>query len=106
MATTITVHIDADITEMSDGELIALLKQQPEVIEAEKQLAQEAVDFAQSIAPVETGAYRDSIHVSVNGTKVAMVSADPKAHWIEYGTERMQESAVFARTEEEINGRT
>jgi len=102
----ITVRIDADISELSDTELIALLDQQPEIIAAKKQLAQEAVDYAQSIAPVDTGDYRDSIHVSVKGTKVAMVSADHKAHWIEYGTEHMPEHAVFARTEKEINGRT
>lgn len=114
----VSVNIDADISTMSEKELIKLVNEQPEVLEAKKALASEGAEYARSIAPVadadhtlksgyvdKAGAYRDSIYVSVKGTWVAIVATDYKAHWIEYGTETMPERAVFKRTEKYLNGR-
>lgn len=116
----VDIALDVDISGMDDKELIAVLIKQPEIVAAKRQLAQEAVTYAKSIAPVadeahttkggyvdKPGSYRDSIHVEVAATGgVMVVASDFKAHWIEYGTETMPEQAVMRRTEEEINGRT
>lgn len=52
-------------------------------------LAERAVvvrDVAKSIAPVESGAYRDSIQVKGVGGRIYLTATDFKAWWIEYGT--------------------
>lgn len=101
----ITVRIDGDISELSDDELLDLIDRDPQIVAAKQELAQQAVDYAQSIAPVDEGDYKRSIRVKTKGHEVSMVTADYKAHWIEYGTEDTPEFAVFAKTETYINGR-
>jgi hypothetical protein len=59
--------------------------------------AQEIEERAKSLAPVETGRYRDSIRAEADiegGTAVGRVSSDvPYAVYIEYGT---SDTPVFA----------
>lgn len=64
-------------------------------------MAREAAAYARSIAPVDEGDYRDGIqtvHLGASGVGVAFT--DHKSHWIEYGTEDMDERAVARRTAE------
>jgi hypothetical protein len=49
-------------------------------------IAEEIEIEARSAAPVVTGAYRDGIHVEVDGTDVRVVDDDPTAGFKEYGT--------------------
>ncbi len=80
------------------------------IIAAKLELAQAAAEYWRSIAPVgdpaddpNSGAYRDSITVEQDGDNVYVVAKDYKAHWIEWGTETMDEFACRARTEEHFN---
>lgn len=73
--------------------------------------AKEAADYARSIAPVDEGDYRDSIHVEdlpdrrgMPGKRV--VADDFKAHLIEYGSKHNPEFAVFARTADHVSDKT
>jgi hypothetical protein len=50
------------------------------------QIAEEIEIEARATAPVVTGAYRDGIHVEVNGDDVRVVDDDPTAGFKEYGT--------------------
>lgn len=50
------------------------------------QIAEQIEIEARAAAPVVTGAYRDGIHVEVNGTDVRVVDDDPTAGFKEYGT--------------------
>jgi len=67
--------------------------------------AEEAAEYWKSIAPVESGAYRDSIEVKRYGDDVYVVASDFKAGWIEFGTEDTPEFACRARTEAYFNDR-
>ena len=50
-------------------------------------VCQQIAEYAQSIAPVRTGAYRDSIHVEQNGPLDFSIVADASyAAFIEFGT--------------------
>ncbi|TDH48890.1 hypothetical protein E2F47_22250 [Mycobacterium eburneum] len=90
-----------------------------EVTHALDELAHEVADYAKSIAPVfgdrppkraEPGIgspddYKDSIKVTGRGpSKRRVESDDPKAVWIELGTEHMPEYAVFAKTAAHFGG--
>jgi hypothetical protein len=68
-----------------------------EVVKAKVDLAQDGVDYAKSIAPVDTGYYRDHIEVQRRGFN------DPKAAIIEYGTEDNPAFAIRAKTENHFN---
>ena len=87
------------------------------VIEQEHRLLEAAVDeyaermraYAISISPEDSGEYKESFEI----TKVdrpdglpgrSLTNTDPKAHLIEYGTERTPEFAVLARTAEHFRG--
>ena len=51
------------------------------------EVCQQIAAYAQSIAPVRTGAYRDSIHVEQTGPLTFRIAASvPYAGYIEYGT--------------------
>lgn len=82
---------------------LAALTDDPDVIAAKVALAEEAAEYARSIAPENTGAYRDSIVVEQSGSNVYVAFNDPAAHLVEYGSEHNQEYAVRARTEEHFN---
>jgi hypothetical protein len=64
-----------------------------------------AVDYAKGIAPVLTGAYRDSIRVEWDeeGIGLRFFSDDNKAHWIEYGAAHTQRQRVLGRAIETIH---
>lgn len=50
------------------------------------EVADRIVEEAQLRAPVRTGAFRDGLHVEINGDEVDVVDDDPAAFFIEYGT--------------------
>jgi hypothetical protein len=70
--------------------------------------AEDAVEIAKSIAPVVTGAYRDSIHPERGAegpVAVAyVVASDYKAIWIEFGTEDPVPTPAFAVLRRSIDG--
>lgn len=66
-------------------------------------VAQLAAGHWQSISPVRTGAYRDSIKAKQNGDRVWVVAEDPGAAAIEYGTKNTPEHGLRAKTEEYFN---
>lgn len=49
------------------------------------ELAQRIADQAKSLAPVDTGAYRDGIIVEKTGAGARVVATDQKSHWVEFG---------------------
>lgn len=99
-----------DTDKASQSDLATKLDSDAAIIAAKLELAELAAEYWKSIAPVgdpavdpHSGAYRDSIHVEQNGDQVYVVASDPKAHWIEFGTENMPEYAPRARTEIHFN---
>ncbi|KUH99263.1 HK97 gp10 family phage protein [Mycobacterium sp. IS-3022] len=63
----------------------------PAIDAANRELAEDARDYWKSVSPVDTGAYRDSVHVEgrpdVDKLPArAVVASDWKASWIEFGT--------------------
>lgn len=94
---------DVDLDKISPEELQKLIDDDPRVIAAKRQLAQQAADYWQSISPVDEGDYRDSIKVHQDGTDVWITASDFKAHWIEYGTVDTPEFAPRQRTEDHFN---
>lgn len=91
-----------DIDEASLREIYYAINGDPEVIAAKLELAKQAAEYAKSIAPVETGTYRDSIHVRQGGATVWVGFEDEKAHLVEYGSVDTPEFAIRAKTEEHI----
>jgi|SRR5581483_963993 len=83
-----------------------------EINEAELELAEQAAEFWRSIAPVgdandpHSGQYRDSIQVQQQSGKVYVVTEDPIANLIEYGSAHNEEYACRARTEAQFQGQT
>lgn len=69
------------------------------VLEARIELAEEVAQYWRRIAPVDTGDYRDSIHVVVRGDDVRVRADDEAAPYIEYGTEDTPEHAPRARVQ-------
>lgn len=73
-----------------------------------KKRADEAAVYARSIAPVETGAYRDSIEVVAvdypERSGWRLQATDYKAVWVEYGTETLPAHAVFEKTRDHVEG--
>jgi hypothetical protein len=74
----------------------------PAMVAVMQARAKDGEAFAKSIAPVETGAYRDSIQGKVEMTDegaVAIVeAADPASFYIEVGTEDTPTFAVLQKT--------
>lgn len=92
-----------DIDEASLQEIYAAISEDPAVIAAKMELATRAQDYARSIAPSQTGAYRDSINARRGGNTVWVGFEDEQAHIIEYGSVDTPEFAIRAKTEEHIN---
>lgn len=69
----------------------------------------EAVEIWQGEAPVNSGAYRDSIRYKIvrNPTrmKVRVMATDFKAFWLEFGTAKMAGRHPMANTIEEMHNR-
>jgi len=91
--------------DLFDADELAAWLKSDEVKQAKLDLAAEAVDYWKGIAPVDKGAYRDSIHVAVYGDEVYAQADSDEAGYIEYGTERSPEFACRARTEAYFNAR-
>lgn len=89
---------------ISEDEIAEHFEESAEILQYKMLVAQQAVEYAKSIAPVDTGAYRDSIKVERRGSKVRVVWKDYKSHWIEYGTEDTPEYAIRAKTIEHFGG--
>jgi hypothetical protein len=70
-----------------------LLLSAPEVIGAARVKADRVAEEAKVIAPVRTGAYRDSIHVEQDGIESNVVADVPYAGFVEFGTE---DTPIFA----------
>ncbi len=68
----------------------------PEMAAALLGIAEVAVEVAKSVAPVATGAYRDSIHAEGEIGKATIIADDEKAKWIEFGTGEPGPTPAFA----------
>jgi hypothetical protein len=84
----------------SQAEIDAHLDGDPDIIEGKLELAEEAVDFAKSISPGDSGDYRDGIVARRHGRGVGIYFTDPKSNLVEFGSIHNPEYAVRARTEE------
>lgn len=81
------------------------LSEAPEVLQGKIELAAEVVDYAQSIAPVDSGDYRDGIKVRRRGkTGVGVEFTDPISNLIEFGSEHNAEYAVRVKTAQFFGG--
>ena len=106
----------AQLEELTKAELATSAESKERVEAAAKQGA----EYARSIAPVgdrehrvgntvdEPGDYQRSIEgtaVFEDGAwKGRVIARDYKAHWIEYGTEKMPKQAVLRRTRSHVEG--
>lgn len=80
-----------------DPNFEAELARSVQYLEGLERAAQPAAEFAKSVAPVATGAYRDSIDVRRVGQKVYLSATDFKAWWIEYGSAHNPPSSPLRR---------
>lgn len=90
-AAEIQAAIEADLAELE------------EIKTGQKRVAEAGAEYAKSIAPVDTGTFRNSITAEEVDGKWAIVSDDPAASYIEYGTEYTPEHATFARTADHVD---
>lgn len=98
-----TMTTMADLSDFIPADEIAEAIKGNQVHQAKLELAQRGVDYAKSIAPVDTGKYRDLIEVEDDDDEVYVAFNDEISAIIEYGTEDTPEFAVLARTEAYIN---
>lgn len=81
------------------------LEGDPDILAGKLELANEVVQYAQSISPVDSGDYRDGIKARRYGKAgVGVVWTDEKSNLIEYGTENTPAHAVRAKTIEHFGG--
>lgn len=66
-------------------------------------LAEQAADYAVSISPEETGAYKDNISAHQEGDTVWVGFDDEAANIIEYGNSTTPEYAIRQKVEEHFN---
>ncbi|CAM5331824.1 HK97-gp10 family putative phage morphogenesis protein [Streptomyces aurantiogriseus] len=81
-----------------DQAAIKALTRHETVQQAVQDTAERGRDFARSIAPVDTGRYRDSIEVREDGDGAEIVSDVDYAAHLEYGTRHMEGQHIFGRT--------
>ena len=96
---------DYDIEQLSPAELKKLVDADQRVIDAKRQVAEQAAGYMKGIVPphIDSGAYNASIGVDVKGTHVRVTASDYKAHWLEYGTEDTPEFAPRQKTQDHFN---
>ena len=86
-------------------EIDAFIESDPDILAGKLELANEVADYARSIAPEDSGEYKDGIKARRYGRNgVGVVFSDPKSHLIEYGTVDTPAFAVRARTIEHFRG--
>ncbi|WP_405459712.1 HK97 gp10 family phage protein [Streptomyces sp. NBC_00101] len=83
--------------ELDEAAIRALVREQ-EVREAVRDTAERGQRFAQQIAPVVTGRYRDSIRVVEDNDGVDVVADIGYAEHLEYGTRHMPGQHILGRT--------
>ena len=87
-------------------EIDDFLENAPEMVEGKLALAQEVVEYAQSIAPVDTGDYRDGIRARRYGkTGVGIEFSDDASSFVEYGTADTPEYAIMRKSIEHFQNR-
>lgn len=92
-----------DLDKATPEQIYRAIYDDPRVVAAKVELAEQAAEYARSIAPVKTGKYRDSIKVRRKGATVWVGFEAPHSHLVEYGAEHTPEYAVRAKTEEHFN---
>lgn len=92
----------AKLSDFIDQDVIdAFLENDPDVLAAKLELANEIADYAKSISPEDEGDYIGGIKVRRYGkTGVGVVFTDPKSNLLEYGTIDTPAFAVLAKTAE------
>lgn len=91
------------MSELFESDELAHFLESDEVVAATMEVAQRAAEYWRSIAPEDSGEYKDSIHAARYGNEVYVQADDPKAYLIEYGTVDTPEFACRARTEAYFN---
>lgn len=93
----------AELEDFIDADEIEAALTGEEVYQGKLDLARQGVAYAKSIAPEDTGQYKDLIDIEDDGTEVYVAAYDPISNIIEYGSEDTPEFAVLTRTEEYMN---
>ncbi len=96
----------AKLSDFIDQDVInEYLEGDPDIVQGKLELAEMAVDYAQSIAPEDSGEYKDGIVARRNGkTGVGIYFTDPKSNIIEKGSIDTPAFAVMTRTIEHFGG--
>jgi HK97 gp10 family phage protein len=88
-----------EITDIQlDQSAVGALARHEAVQAAVQDAAEQGRVFARSIAPVDTGRYRDSIEVRKDGDEAEIVSTVGYAAYLEYGTRHREGQHIFGRT--------
>ncbi|MBP7972758.1 MAG: HK97 gp10 family phage protein [Candidatus Nanopelagicales bacterium] len=97
----------AKLTDFIDPDVIAeYLETSEDILAGKMALAQEVVDYAQSIAPVDSGDYKAGIRVRRYGKSgVGIEFSDDASSFVEYGTEDTPEFAVMRKSIEHFQNR-
>ncbi len=97
----------AKLTDFIDPDVIAeYLETSEDILAGKMALAQEVVDYAQSIAPVDSGDYKAGIRVRRYGKSgVGIEFSDPASSFVEYGTEDTPEFAIMRKSIEHFQSR-
>jgi len=97
----------AKLTDFIDPDVIAeYLETSEDILAGKMALAQEVVDYAQSIAPVDSGDYKAGIRVRRYGKSgVGIEFSDDASSFVEYGTAKTPEFAVMRRSIEHFQNR-
>ena len=88
------------------AEIDAHLANDEDILAGKMALAQEVVDYAQSIAPVDSGDYKAGIRVRRYGKSgVGIEFSDDASSFVEYGTEKTPEYAIMRKSIEHFQNR-
>lgn len=92
---------------IDQSEIDDYIENSEDVLQAKLELADEVVEYAKSISPVDDGDYRDGIRARRYGsTGVGVVWTAEHSNLVEYGSIHTPEHAVRARTEAHFQGDT
>ena len=88
------------------AEIDAHLANDEDILAGKMALAQEVVDYAQSIAPVDSGDYKAGIRVRRYGKSgVGIEFSDDASSFVEYGTADTPEWAIMRKSIEHFQNR-